>query len=208
MARSAASRTTFRTSLRNSRRDRITTPIDSLASLPTSQPLRPPPLPGDDRWRRQLIGALHDVDDGTPTAPDGLPPVAPYTRAVPAAGRRDQRDDVQVREVRHRRPPTDADALSSLVPGWCTTRRVLAAAVATTCVFSTGVLWATHRSESAAEYQRSGDRGGDRDPGALDRWKRAARPPDPQYASSDPRRRDAARLPRGSWPAARARDRR
>jgi hypothetical protein len=117
----------------------------------TSLPLRPPALPGNDRWRRQFIGALRGSDDSAPTAPDGLPPLAQYTRTAPAAGRRDPRDDEQERGHRYRRLPTDAEAQTSLVAGWYTTRHVLAAAVATICVFSTGVLWATHRSESAVD---------------------------------------------------------
>ena len=116
----------------------------------TSLPLRPPALPGDERWRRQFIGALHDADDDTSMAP-GSSPLAPYARMTTAGSRRDQHDDADDHGYRHRRPPTDADASSPFAAGWSTTPRVLAAAVAMTCVFSTGVLWATHRSEIAVD---------------------------------------------------------
>jgi len=87
------------------------------------------PVPSDDRWRRQFISALHDADDGVPMAPVSPPPV----------------DDRRERPVR-RRPHVEADP-SPPKTGWQTARRILVAAVTTTCVFSTGVIWATHRAE-------------------------------------------------------------
>lgn len=58
-------------------------------------------------------------------------------------------DDARTLRSRQRSLPAEAAApLPSEAGGWSTTRRVVVAAVATVCVFSTGVLWATHRSES------------------------------------------------------------
>ncbi|MEO8651638.1 MAG: hypothetical protein ABI391_04990 [Hyphomicrobiaceae bacterium] len=42
--------------------------------------------------------------------------------------------------------------MSPLAARWHKVRHILAAAVAMTCVFSTGVLWATHRSEMVADF--------------------------------------------------------
>jgi hypothetical protein len=112
----------------------------------SSLPIRPPPLPGDDRWRRQFISALSDADDGAPTARAMPTPLASYARTAPAGSRR----NLPAQEPGLRRADKSAE-LSPFAARWHAARRVLAAAGVTTCLFSTGMLWALHRSEMVAE---------------------------------------------------------
>jgi hypothetical protein len=101
--------------------------LDASDRLPrivtSSHPVRPPALPGDDRS-----------------------PIAFNARTAPAPNRRYQPGH----EHKHQRLGMDTE-LSPLAARWRTARRVLAVAAATTCVCSTGVLWATHRSDMVAE---------------------------------------------------------
>jgi hypothetical protein len=122
---------------------------DRLPRIVTSSlPIRPPALPGDDHWRRQFIGALRDVDDGAPMTPVHPPPLMLYKNTAPAERPREAVEHGPVQ--RSGWPQLGADP-SPFAAGWCTTRRVVVAAVATVCVFSTGVLWATHRAETPLE---------------------------------------------------------
>jgi hypothetical protein len=112
----------------------------------SSLPVKPPGVEHDDRWRRQFLDALNEADDDTPMAP-AIPQPSAFEREPPSAKSRPHR-------MAHEQggPPlaTVGDP-SRFAAGWRTGRRVLVAAVAMTCVFSTGVLWATHRSEIVAE---------------------------------------------------------
>lgn len=110
----------------------------------SSLPSRPPALPGEDRWHLQFAAALHEADDSPTTAPAGPPPLAGHvslarSRPVPPeAGRKyDQ--------------PCVMDEASHFAADWHKAPHVLAAAAIITCVFSTVVLWATHRSEMVAD---------------------------------------------------------
>ena len=112
----------------------------------SAQPIGPPGLPDDDHWRRQLLDALSEADDGVPTDSASPPPLAFYSRLEPAKGWRDQPAPGR----RHQHLAID-DEPAPFAARWRTAQHFVVAAVAATCVFSTGVLWATHRSEVTVE---------------------------------------------------------
>jgi hypothetical protein len=112
----------------------------------SSLPIRPLPLPGDDRLRRQFIGALRNADDSMPMMCATPPPLPPYARTAPSGSRRDlpEHDPAQ-------QGSDNFYERSTFAARWRTAGRGIAAAVAITSVFSIGALWATHRSVMVAE---------------------------------------------------------
>jgi hypothetical protein len=110
----------------------------------SSLPSRPPALPGDDRWHLELAATLPDTVDGATAAPAGPPPLAlhvPPSRSRPVPP--------EAGPKYHQ--PRVVDEASLFAAEWHKAPRVLAAAAIITCVFSTGVLWAMHRSEMVAD---------------------------------------------------------
>ena len=86
------------------------------------------------------------VEDCSTPEPAPAPRVAAGARVAPAGYRL---AEATYATMRQRLGLTGQPV--SWTTRWRTARRVLAATAATTCVFSTGVLWAMHRSEMVAE---------------------------------------------------------
>jgi hypothetical protein len=118
--------------------------LDNAEWLPrivtSSLPQRPPVLSSDDRWHLEFASAQHEDDDAT-TVPVSPPPLALHV--APAMSKTVPRATY--------RQPHPIEEPSPIGAGWHKAPRVLAAAAAMMCVFSTGVIWATHRSEIATE---------------------------------------------------------
>lgn len=112
----------------------------------SSLPIKPPGSVHDDHWRRQFLDALNQADDGTPLA-TARPLPSALDSGPPTARGRPYRMAHEHASQHH----VTVDDPSRLAAGWRTAQRALVTAVALTCVFSTGVLWATHRSEIVAE---------------------------------------------------------
>jgi hypothetical protein len=110
----------------------------------SSLPIRPPVLQGDDRWDLEFVGASHEADDGATTAPASPPP--PALHVPPARSR-----PLSPEPAPKYHQPRVLDEPLAFAAGWPKAPRVLAAAAAMTCMFSTGVIWATHRSEMVAD---------------------------------------------------------
>jgi hypothetical protein len=109
-------------------------------------PSRPQGLPHNDYWRWHLLDAQSEADEGVPTESASPPPPVFLSKFELASTRRDR----TAPERRHQHLAEDGKP-SPVGVRWRTAQRLFVAALAATCVFSTGVLWATHRSETVAE---------------------------------------------------------